>query len=231
MNIIINEKLIKRNKRIGNISSIVGISILVLGLILNINPTPERTMIAFGALIVGFIISQVSTYFVTRFSRSPRYDEIFTENLIKLNNKYSFYIYRGPVPMILVGPSAIWIPVPVSASGEIYFDKKWRQKGGSFLLKLFGQENLGRPALDVESNEKAVRKFLSDHFDVDAIPPIKSILVSLHPKAKIGDVEEAPYPIVEAEALRRKIRKNDRDSGEDITKETLDKINDLLENS
>ncbi len=231
MNIIINEKLIKRNKRIGNISSIVGISILVLGLILNINPTPERTMIAFGALIVGFIISQVSTYFVTRFSRSPRYDEIFTENLLKLNNKYSFYIYRGPVPMILVGPSAIWIPVPVSASGEIYFDKKWRQKGGSFFLKLFGQENLGRPALDVESNEKAVRKFLSDHFDVDAIPPIKSILVSLHPKAKIGDVEEAPYPIVEAEALRRKIRKNDRDSGEDITKETLDKINDLLENS
>lgn len=231
MNIIINEKLIKRNKRIGNISSIVGISILVLGLILNINPTPERTMIAFGALIVGFIISQVSTYFVTRFSRSPRYDEIFTENLLKLNNKYSFYIYRGPVPMILVGPSALWIPVPVSASGEIYFDKKWRQKGGSFLLKLFGQENLGRPALDVESNEKAVRKFLSDHFDVDAIPPIKSILVSLHPKAKIGDVEEAPYPIVEAEALRRKIRKNDRDSGEDITKETLDKINDLLENS
>ncbi len=231
MNIIINEKLIQRNKRIGNISSIVGISILVIGLILNINPTPERTTIAFGALIVGFIISQVSTFFVTRFSRSPRYDEIFAENLNKLNNKYSFYVYRGPIPMLLVGPSALWIPVPVSASGEIYYDKKWRQKGGSFFLKLFGQENLGRPALDIESNEKAVRKFFSVHFDDQSLPPIKCILVSLHPKAKIGDVEEAPYPIVEAEALRRKIRKIDRDSGEEISRETLDIINDLLENS
>ena len=228
MKLVINEKLIQRNKRIGNITSIVGISILVIGLLLNISPTPERTMISFGALIIGFIISQVSTYFVTRFSRSPRFDEIITENLSKLSNKYSFYVYRAPIPMLIVGPAGLWIPIPVSASGEIYYDKKWRQRGGSFLLKLFGQENLGRPALEIEANQREIKKFLLNHFEEDELPPIDGILVSLHPKAVIGDVDDAPNPIVEAEALRRTIRKVDRSRDEELPLEILDQINHLI---
>jgi hypothetical protein len=225
---VINEKLIKRNKIIGNITSIGGISILAAGLILNLNPTPVTTMISFGALILGFIVAQISTYFVTRFSRSPRFDEIIGDNLSKLNNKYTYYVYSSPVPMLLVGPSGLWIPIPVSASGEIYFNKKWKQRGGSFLLKLFGQENIGRPGLDVKSNEKEIHQFLSNHFDEESMPPINSILVSLNPKATIGDVEAAPTPIIEVNALRRKIRKFSRNSEEEISQGNLNKINELL---
>ncbi|MFN2303384.1 MAG: hypothetical protein ACK2TV_06595 [Anaerolineales bacterium] len=228
MKIITNEKLINRNKKIGTITSVVGIAVLVAGLVLNISPTPTKTLISFGALIVGFIISQFSTYFITRFGRSPRYDEIIAENLSKLNNDYTYYVYSSPVPILLVGPSHLWIPIPLSASGEIYFDKKWKQHGGSFLLKLFGQEKIGRPGQDVEGNEKLLRDFLSKHFDENEIPPIRSILISLHPKATIGNVENAPTPIVHLDALRRKIRKIDRDAEEEIPQETQDKINALL---
>lgn len=227
MNQIINEKLIKRNKKIGNITSIAGIAILAAGLVLNINPTPTKTLISFGALIVGFIVAQVSTYFVTKFGRSPRFDELITENLSKLNNKYTFYVYKSPVPMLLVGPYGIWIPVPISASGEIYFDKKWKQKGGSFLLKFFGQENIGRPELDVETSEKQIRELLEKNLDCDEIPPMESILVVLNPKAEIGDVENAPTSIVKVEALRREIRKIDR-KAEELPTELVEKINALL---
>lgn len=225
---VINEKLIKRNKKLGNILSIVGISILAAGLILNINATPTRTLISFGALIIGFIISQISTYYVTRFGRNPRFDEIISDNLSKLNNSYTFYVYCSPIPMLLLGPSGLWIPVPVSASGEIYFDKKWKQRGGSFFLKLFGQENIGRPALDIEANENQIIKHLKDHLDENQLPPINSILVSMHPKATIGDVEDAPNPIIEAEALRRKIRKIDRNSEIELSQEMLDELNQIL---
>lgn len=225
---VINEKLITRNKRIGNITSIAGIAILAAGLVLNINATPTRTLLSFGALIIGFIVAQVSTYYVTKFGRSPRFDEVIAHNLSKLNSNYTFYVYSSPVPMLLIGPSGIWIPTPVSASGEIYYDKKWKQSGGSFLLKLFGQENIGRPGLDVKANEKQLHEFLSNHFEEDRIPPINSILVSLHPKATIGDVEEAPIPIVEADALRRKLRKVSRKTEEEIPQETLDKINEIF---
>jgi hypothetical protein len=225
---VANEKLIKRNKRIGNITSIVGIAILAAGLVLNINPTPTKTLISFGALITGFIVAQVSTYFVTKFGRSPRFDELIAENLGKLNNKYTFYVYSSPVPLLLVGSYRLWIPTPISASGEIYYDKKWKQKGGSFLLKFFGQENIGRPSLDVEANEKQIREFLDKHFSDSEIPPIKSILVSMNPKAEIGNVEDAPTPIVSADALRRTIRTFDRKAEDEFPQDIRDKINGLL---
>ena len=225
---VINEKLIKRNKRIGNITSIIGIAILAAGLILNINPTPTRTLISFGALVIGFVIAQISTYFVTKFGRSPRFDEIIADNLSKLNNKYTLFVYSSPVPILLTGPSGLWIPIAVSASGEIYYDKKWKQSGGNFLLKIFGQENLGRPELEVKTNEKQIWEFLTDHFEEDQMPPINSILVSMHPKATLGDVEEAPTPIVDADALRRTIRRIDRKSEEEIPQKDLEKINELF---
>ena len=225
---VINEKLIKRNKTIGNVLSIGGIAILAGGLILNINPTPVRTIISFSALIVGFILAQISTYFVTRFGRSPRFDEIISDNLSKLNNEYAFYVYSSPIPMVLIGPSGLWIPIPVVAGGEISYNKKWQQRGGSFLMKMFGQENIGKPALEVSSNEKQIYAQLEKFLDESEMPPVNSILVSLHPKAVIGDVENAPIPIVEADALRRYIRKVDRKINADIQPETLEKIHDAL---
>jgi len=227
---VINEKLINRNKKIGNITSIVGIAILVAGLILNIKPTPSRTLISLGALVVGFIIAQISTYYVARFSRSPRYDEIIADNLSKLNNQYTFYVYKSPVPMLLVGPKGIWVPSTISASGEIYYDKKWRQRGGSFLLKMFGQENIGRPEMDIRNNEKAIVDFLSGLLDKNEIPPVRSILVSMHPKSTIGDIENAPIPIVVPDSVRRNIRKIDRKIEVEIDQETQGKINEALAN-
>lgn len=227
---VINEKLIKRNKTIGNVTSIVGMVILGGGLVLSLNQDPDstRTLFSFVALIVGFIIAQVSTYYVSRFSRSPRFDEIIAENLSKLNNQYTFYVYSSPVAMVLVGPSGIWVPIPILASGEIYYDKKWKQRGGSFFLKIFGQENVGKPGLDVQTNEREIYSLLNNHFEKDEMPPVNCVLVSMHPKAIIGDVENAPNPIVEAEALRRLIRKNDRKSEDDIPQDVVNKLNELF---
>ena len=228
MNLIINEKLIKRNKTIGNVLSIVGIAVLGVGLVMNFNPTVTKTIISFAALIAGFIISQISTYFVSNFSRNPRMDEFISENLEKLNSDYTLYVYSSPVPILLVGPAGLWIPVTSAASGEIFFNKKWKQRGGSFLLKFAGQENIGKPAIDVEDNEKLIRKLLSDHFEENEMPPINPILVLIHPEVKIGDVEDAPNLIVKADALRRMIRKIDRKVEEKLPQDVLDKINGIF---
>jgi energy-converting hydrogenase Eha subunit C len=225
---VINEKLIKRNKLIGNITSVGGIAILAAGLILNFNPTPLRTMISFAALIIGFIVAQISTHYVNRFARSPRFDEVIADNLSKLNNDYTFFAYSGLVPMILVGPSGMWVPVPVSASGEITYDKKWRQKGGSFLLRFFGQENIGNPDVEASANVRRINELLAQKLDEQEIPPVHSILVSLNPKAVIENIENAPVPMVQVNALRRHIRKVDRKMEEEISKETLQKINSIF---
>ena len=228
MNKVINEKLIERNKKIGKILSFVGIGVLAVGLILNFNPTPTRLLISLGALVLGFIISQISTFYVTRFNRKPRSDEIIAENLSKLGNDYSFYIYNSPIPMLLVGPTHIWIPVPVMASGEVYYNKKWKERGGSFLVKLLGQGNIGQSEREVKDYEKQIHDFLQNTLENEELPPVKSIFVILNPKVTVGDVEEAPIPIVHAAALRRKIRKFDRDSEKEISSEIIEKLNNKL---
>lgn len=96
------------------------------------------------------------------------------------------------------------------------------------MLKIFGQENLSKPEKDVAAREAQIRKFLEENLGMDSIPPINNVLVSLHPKAIIGNVEDAPTPIVEVEALRRTIRKVDRKREEEISPELLNKINDLF---
>ncbi|HOR18289.1 MAG TPA: hypothetical protein PLE10_00465 [Brevefilum sp.] len=225
MNKVINEKLIKRNKTIGNVLSISGFAILIGGLILNMNPTPTKTLVSFGALIVGFIVAQISTTYVTRFGRSPRFDEIIADNLSKLNNQYTFYVYNGPVPMLLVGPGGLWIPIPTIAAGEISYDNKWRQRGGSAFMKMFGQESIGKPELEIVNQEKQIIDFLKKHVSEDDIPPTNFVLVSMNPKAVIGDVENAPVPIVGIGSLRRFIRKNDRKEEFVISETLIEKIN------
>jgi hypothetical protein len=228
MNKIINEKLIERNKKIGKISSVAGIAILAVGLVLNFNPTPTRMLISLGALVLGFIISQISTYYVTRFSRSPRFDEVIADNLSKLNNEYTLYIYESPVPILLTGPAHLWLPVPVTVSGEIFYDQKWKQRKGSALLKLFGQDNIGQPVREAKDHEDQLQKFLTETLNEDQKPPVEPIFVLINPKATIGDVENAPIPIVHLDALRRKIRKFDRDAVEQIPPEIVQKINEHL---
>ena len=95
-------------------------------------------------------------------------------------------------------------------------------------MKMFGQESIGRPEIEIASNEKQVLEFLGKHLEEDEIPQVKSILVSLHPKAVIGDVENAPVPIVETSALRRQIRKIDRKTETEITPAMVEKINAAL---
>ncbi|HQA29476.1 MAG TPA: hypothetical protein PLA02_09730 [Brevefilum fermentans] len=228
MNKVINEKLIKRNKTIGNVLSISGFAILIGGLILNMNPTPTKTLVSFGALIVGFIVAQISTTYVTRFGRSPRFDEIIADNLGKLNNQYTFYVYNGPVPMLLVGPSGLWIPISTIAAGEISYDNKWRQRGGSAFMKIFGQESIGKPELEIINQEKLIIDFLKKHVNEEQIPPTNFVLVSMNPKAVIGDVENAPVPIVDISSLRRFIRKNDRKEELKISETLIEKINETL---
>ncbi len=228
MNKIINEKLIERNKKIGKISSFAGIAILAVGLILNFNPTPTKMIISLGALVLGFIISQISTYYVTRFSRNPRFDEVIADNLSKLNNDYTLYVYKSPVPILLVGPVHFWLPVPITVGGEIYYDNKWKQRGGSTFLKLLGQENIGQPVREAKDYQEQIEKFLQETLSREETPPVLPIFVVLNPKVTIGDVENAPLPIVHIDALRRKIRKFDRDSEEQIPPDVIQKVKDRL---
>jgi len=231
MKLVINEKLINRNKIIGQATTFGSLAVLLIGLVLAFSKNDTNKMIlSYIALVVGFILSQVGIYYTNRYGRTPRLDEIISANFEKLSNEYTFYVYTSPIPLLLIGPAAIWIPMPVTATGKIsYIKGRWRQQGTGFLMKAFGQEGLGKPVVDAEDYKKTLSKHLFAKLGSEfQLPEMKPILVLMMKNAEIGEVEDAPIPMVKADKLRRYIRHYDRHVTSPLSIEIIDSINNAL---
>jgi len=212
MKIVSDTKLIKRNKKIGSIITIVALGILAIGLYFSFTK-PELISVTFGSLLLGFLLSQIGIYFTNRWGRSPRPDELLTSALKGLENSYTLYHYKAGVPHLLIGPTGVWGLIPISVGGTITFDEqkmRFRQKGGNFYLKLFGQENLGRPELDARYVVSDFAKFASKNFPEIEIPEVQPVLVFTNKKATL-DLADSPLPAVPLEKLKDFIRKRSKE--------------------
>lgn len=208
MKIIKNEKLIKNRNTIGQTCSLG--SLLILGLGLYLSFKDKMIGLALLALIVGFILSQIGIFMGNRWGKSPRPDQVISSALKGFDDRYSLYHYMSGVPHLLVGPSGIWNIITFHQTGTIIFDdkkKRWKQKGGNVYLKLFGQENLGRPDLDVESFTQDLTKYFSKAAPelVDKLQ-IQSLLLFTSDKATL-EVNNAPISAVKPDKLKDFMRR------------------------
>jgi hypothetical protein len=228
MNIVKNEKIIKRNAQIGRIASLIGILILVGGMYISFQ-NPDQIILAWGALIVGFGLSQLGIYFGNRWGRRPRPDELLDQALKGMDNKYTIYHYSTPASHLLVGPAGIWTLLPKQQGGRVIFEKgRWKHKGGSAVqryLRLFAQEGLGRPDLEVEGDISSMRRFLEKNLPDKEFPETQAVLVFTNETVEL-DVEDAPTPSVSAKKLKEFIRKRSKEKT--LTPEIYTQINELL---
>jgi hypothetical protein len=220
MNIISDEKSIRRNAKIGTYlllatMALFGVSLYVAWRSQDFTMFSEETKfwIMTGSLLLALICSQVSNFFTNRFGRHPRPDEILAACLKGLTKDYTLYIYMSPVNYLLVGPAGVWIIEAFHQRGNIVYQKnRWQQKGGGFAVafgKLFGQEGLGRPDLELKADLDTLTKEFKKSFGDDA-PPINAALIFYDPRVVL-DVEEAPNPTLKAKELKDFLRKYAKD--------------------
>jgi hypothetical protein len=233
MKIITNEKLIKRNKRIAQIASMSGLVVLIGGMIISFQ-RQDLINISFASLVAGFILSQIGIYFTTRWGRSPRPDELLNQALKGLDAKYAIYHFIVPAAHFLVGPAGLWVLMPRHQRGTITFKKgRWRHSGGGFVqsyLKLFGQESLGRPDLEIENEITHMDKFLKSRLPEETeLPPIQGALVFTSDKIEIQiNEEETPLaPTLTLNKLKEFMRKTAKNKS--ISLEKTDLIQGLLD--
>ena len=62
MKLVINEKLIKKNKTIGQITTFASLAVLAIGLVFAFGRDLTRILYSYIALIIGFVLSQVGMY-------------------------------------------------------------------------------------------------------------------------------------------------------------------------
>jgi hypothetical protein len=214
MKVVTNTKLIKRNAKIGQYTSVGALVILGVGLYISFK-MPDKFVYSLGALLLGFFMSQIGMYYGNRWGRSPRPDEMIDKSLKGLGREYTVYHYKTAAAHLLVGPSGVWTLMPFYQSGKIiYENKRWKSKGGGFLqsyLRLFGQENMGRPEIESENEIEATRRFLSKILpEGSEIPPIQSLLLFTSPKVDLQLVDP-PLPALIPKDLKDFMREKSKD--------------------
>lgn len=228
MNIITNEKLIRRNGKIGQYSSLVSLVVLAVGMYISFTK-PEMFNISIGALLLGFILSQVGIYFGNRWGRSPRPDELLEQGLKGMSNDYTLYHYTTPVPHLLTGPAGVWVLLPHHQHGTIIYDgKKWKAKEAGFAqnyMRIFGQENMSRPDIDAGALADKLKRHLRKHMEEDQIPPINGAIVFTSKGATV-EADDAPITTLHLKQLKPYLRKVSKDAP--LTKEEIEKINNTL---
>jgi hypothetical protein len=93
-------------------------------------------------------------------------------------------------------------------------------------MKMFGQESLGRPDLDVASSIESVRKYFAGRdidFPEDKIHPI---LIFVGPKSQIDSEANFKYDTITLDKLKDTVRKYAKD--ERISTEFIDQVTDKL---
>ena len=228
MDIITNDRLIQRNARIGQVTSIVGLLVLAGGMFISFTRA-ELFFFSLIALVIGFGLSQVGIYFGNRWGRRPRPDEVLDTALKGLDGRYSIYHYSSPTAHLLIGPAGIWVLLPRNQAGEITYDetkKRWRQKGGSIYLKIFAQENLGRPDLEIGSEIYAVSSHLEEHLDEEQVPDIQAALILTNEKAEVNS-DNAPAPTLPVKKLKDFIRKTAK--GKPISSDKIAEVKQILD--
>ncbi len=229
MRIIKNEKLIERNSKIGQWVSLAALVVLGLGMYISFSK-PELFTYSIICLVVGFIMTQIGMYMGSRWGRSPRPDEKFDTGLKGLHSEFNMYHYASPVSHLLLGPSGVWVLLPYHQRGKITFEKnRWKMKGGGFLqgyMRIFGQENIGRPELDAENEVKALQKFFAKKMDESNIPEIKPILVFTTEEVEL-DAGESPIAAMKLKQLKEFMRQGGKNRS--LSNDQIKKLTDVLE--
>ncbi|MGB8213344.1 MAG: hypothetical protein WCE68_07270 [Anaerolineales bacterium] len=215
MKTVTNLKLINRNAKIGQYTSMGALVVLGGGLYISFTHQ-DLYVYSIIALLVGFFMSQVGIQFTNRWGRKPRPDEIIDKSLKGLGREFTAYHYVTPVSHLLVGPAGVWAILPYFLSGTVSYDKKrWRAKGGGFLqtyMRMFGQENIGRPDLESEAEIESARRYLSKMLpEGTELPPIQSLLLFAHPQIELNNLEEAPIPALTPKDLKDFLREKSKE--------------------
>ena len=229
MKTIKNDKLIKRNAQIGSWTTLAALVVLGLGMYLSFT-RPELFTFSLIALVLGFTLTQVGMYMGNKFGRSPRPDEKLDAGLKGLQNEFVMYHYTTPVSHLLVGPAGVWVVMPYHQPGAATFKKnRWHMKGGGFLqsyMRIFGQEGLGRPDIEIDNETKALRKYLLKHLDESEIPEINALMVFTNDNVEVNG-EGSPVPAMKLKQLKDFVRQKTKEKK--LPAETLNKLKGVLE--
>jgi hypothetical protein len=208
MKVVTDTKLIEQGKRFGRIASFAGLGVLVLGLVISFKFS-HLILLAYGCLVVGFILSNIGIYLANRWVREPRADQSLSKALKGFDNQFSLYNYTLPAQHVLLMPTGVVHFVVKPQSGDISVDgSRWRHKFNvGRLLRFFVEEGLGNPSQDAQQEAADLRKFVRKSVP-DADFPLSTLIVFTAPDDKLKlTINNPTAPVLQLRDLKERLRK------------------------
>jgi hypothetical protein len=105
--------------------------------------------------------------------------------------------------------------LPLYLGGKVSYEKKrWRQRGAGFVqnyLKLFGQDNIGRPEMEGASDIESLKRYFARVQPDLEVPDIKAAAIFVHPTVEL-DVENAPIPAMNPKDFKDFLKSGTREN-------------------
>ena len=210
MIVLRDEKRIAQLARVGQITSLVGLLVLVGGLlIIFFSQNPNIFLFQLAALVVGFALSQVGLGLSHRYVRRPRMDQVLDRSVGKFARKDGrLYHYLLPAPHVLLLPSGVVVLLAKYQTGRISAQgDQWRQTGLG-LRRYFGRESLGNPTREVEKQTAKVAALIEAAAPTAGDVPILPVIVFTTPNLDSLEVKESRIPATHAAKLSAVLRQH-----------------------
>ncbi|MCB0195395.1 MAG: NERD domain-containing protein [Anaerolineae bacterium] len=229
MKVITNTELVESRAKWGKRVAPVTLLFLVGGLVTNflsIN-NPEYFRITLLFLFIGFVSAIFSSNLVNNWVREPRSDQVLEQLLKKFGNDYLLFNYTAPAHHVLLAPDAVHVITVKKHDGDITINERKVKRKFQFkrLIRFFGDEGLGVPVTEAESNAAKVQKFLRKSLDEEAMPPIKPLLLFTNKDVNLT-LNDPAVPVVQTNSIKTHLR--DQGKQRAISAEQRKQLSDVL---
>ncbi len=205
-----NEALIENRSKIGLYTSLVGLA-LVFGSVLA--AFQNNILLAYGAMLTGFVLSNIGAYFLNRYAMGA-YKKL-EDSLKGFDKRYRLYNYLLPAPNVMLTPYGVTVFALKNQDGTIIGNAKgWRQ-GSSIVrfLRSLSSEPLGDPPRDLAAQKAKMSEFIAEKLGQENNVPVDGFVVFTNDKADVtlSDVK-APVIVLNKnpDALKSALRRDKR---------------------
>lgn len=231
MRVVRNIGHVKRRRRLGRWSALVGF--LMLGSTFLLIFFPTQIVVAYGLLLVGFISFNFGMQQLGKWSNTPRHprnDLAIDEQLQSLSDKFIVLHYmrfgKKVIEHLVVYPGGVLVLTARDITGTVIGrGNKWRRKSIG-VMRLFGLSGpqLGNPSFEADESVALVQARLKEaklEFDV-----IGAIIFTA-PNVEL-DLEDTDYYAMTLNELDDFVREIEQDPG--FKPSDRDALVDLLSN-
>ncbi len=206
MRVMINERRVKRNRKIAQYAFFATLGVLVLGLFVT-NAAPTNPVLLLAPLVV-LPIAIGATIFSVRMAnnwlRQPYPEDILVQGLKGISNRSVIYHYWLPAKHVVITPQGVLSITILPQEGNFTVEgDSFRRAGGLFrkFLNYFRQDTLGVPFRDATRDAEKVQALI-DQVAPDSGIKVQPVIVFTSPAAEI-EVTDPALPVVHAENKKR----------------------------